>query len=331
MKNTPSTQPQNPIKSYIPDFLEYLTSEKNLSSSTRESYSYHLKDFSKWLTKNNMKQLKPEDLTIQEVSTYKDYLANYVSPKTNDTLAQGTQHARLITLKSFLKFLRLRDIKSLDPEEVELPKRNYLKKDNIDKILTSTKIPELLSASNVNTESGLRNRAILELLFSTGLKAKQIVDLNISDLNFDSNSEHLEIKISNKDFAVQIPKKSAIWIRRYVNTREDNLNALFIRYKGPKSASRRLSKRSLENIIKKCAEQADVASPNPITPESLRNVYIKKLYNKKPPEIKNYYYNHDSINFEQNNFQDIFSIEPPKNKLPTSSSWNIIEKILTKK
>lgn len=79
MKNNPSTQHQKPIKDYIPDFLEYLDSEKNLSAATQKSYSRSVKKFTEWLSKNGMKHLKPNNLTAKQINNYKTYLSNYTS------------------------------------------------------------------------------------------------------------------------------------------------------------------------------------------------------------------------------------------------------------
>lgn len=334
MKNNPSTQHQKPIKDYIPDFLEYLDSEKNLSSHTQKSYSRSLVKFIKWLSKNDMKHLKPNELTTEQISNYKTYLSNYTSRKTNKKLGKSTQHRHLVALRALLSFFKKKNINNnLNPKVIKLPNKGYLNNKENTRTLSSSEISNLLSAPDTTTTTGLRDRTILEVLFSTGLKAKELVNLNRNSMISDQNSGRLELKThmkKNQEFKVQIPEKAATWVRRYVNTRKDDSNALFIRYKGPKSASLRLSKRSLENIIKRYAKEAEINSPDYITPEKLRNIYAKQLYKKDPPQIKDNIFNHTSVDFKQNNLQEICSTCPKKKNLSAPLSWNIVEANINK-
>jgi len=263
------------IKDLIPDFLEYLEVEKGLSEKTQESYHRSLEKFVNWLEENDMKNLKPHQLTPDHIWKYRVYLSRYVSDKTKEKLDKSTQHRHLVALRTFLNFFAHRDIESIPAEKIELPKRSDEKKV---KFLNLDQIEKLLSAPDTDKKTGLRDRAILETLFSTGMRVAELVSLDKSQLKIKSETEDLEISIVGKGDrprTVYFSKRCINWLRKYLKTRDDDSEALFIRYRGPKDSSLRLTPRSIENIVKKHVKGAGL--PKFTVPHTLRHSFATDL------------------------------------------------------
>ncbi len=269
-------QANNPIKDLLPDFLEYLELEKGLSEQTQETYHRSLKKFINWLEGNDLEDLKPHELTPEHIWKYRVFLSRYKSEKTGEKLDKSTQHRHLVALRTLLNFFAHRDIDSIPAEKIELPKTPD--DENKVKFLNLEQVRELLEAPDTNTKTGIRDRAILETLFSTGMRVAELVSLDRDQLKIKPKTEDLEISIVGKGDrprTIYFSERCVKWLRKYLETRDDDSEALFRRYRGPKDASLRLSSRSIENIVKKYVKKAGL--PSFTTPHTLRHSFATDL------------------------------------------------------
>jgi len=261
---------QKTIIEYIPDFLEYLDVEKGLSNTSQQTYNRLIKKFSNWLEKNNLDILRPHQLDQKHLWDYRVYLSRQINPNRKAPLARNTQNHYLIALRNLLKFFSDRDILSLPAEKIKLPKSKSDQR--IIKFLPLEHIKKLLDAPDASNIIGLRDRAILESFFSTGLRIAELVNLDKEQIKIKPGVEELEIVVigkGNRPRPVYFSSRAIKWLKKYLDTRKDKEKALFIAYSGPKRASQRLSCRSIENIVKKYAIASGV--PNFTTPHTLRH------------------------------------------------------------
>jgi site-specific recombinase XerD len=264
---------QKRIIDYLNDFLDWLDVEKGLSSKTQENYARFLKKFFDWLKINNLENLKPFELSLDHVYQYKTFL----SRKLKKALKQSTQTYYLIALRQFLNFLAEKDIKSLPPEKVKLPKK---KTEKVIHFLTLEQVEKLLEAPDISNEIGLRDRAILETFFSTGMRAGELVNLNREQIKIKPETKDLEITIIGKGQrprTVYFSERAIFWLRRYLEMRKDKEKALFINYRGKKPGTR-LTIRSLERIVKKYAILAGL--PLNTVCHTLRHSFATDLLSK---------------------------------------------------
>ncbi len=262
------------IIEHIPRFFEYLDIEKGLSNKTQETYHRFLKSFVDWLENNDLKDLKPHELTDEHIWNYRVYLSKRFTHK-KEPIKNSTRNYYLIALRSLLGYFADRDISSLPAEKIKLTKEN---KERTVKFLKLEQIKKLLEAPNTSNIVGLRDHAILETLFSTGMRVAELVDLDREQVKIGSQTEILEVSIVGKGEhprTVYFSNRAIEALRNYLNTRKDDEKALFIRYKGPKGASKRITVRSVENIVKKYAKKAGI--PVMTTPHTLRHSYATDL------------------------------------------------------
>jgi site-specific recombinase XerD len=264
---------QKRIIDYLNDFLDWLDVEKGLSSKTQENYARFLKKFFDWLKINNLENLKPFELSPDHIYQYKTFL----SRKLKKTLKQSTQTYYLIALRQFLNFFAEKDIKSLPPEKVKLPKK---KTEKVIHFLTLEQAEKLLETPDTSNEIGLRDRAILETFFSTGMRAGELVNLNREQIKIKPETKDLEITIIGKGQrprTVYLSERAVFWLRKYLETRKDKEKALFINYRGKKPGTR-LTIRSLERIVKKYAILAGL--PLNTVCHTLRHSFATDLLSK---------------------------------------------------
>jgi len=257
----------------IDEFLEYLEIEKNCSKLTIRDYRHYLEIFSSWVT-TSLPNKSIKDLTIQDVRKYRVYLSNRVDKK-GLTLKRITQNYYVIALRSFLRFLIKNDHETLEPSKIDLPKAEsrslkFLDRDQIDRLVISvdTQKPE-----------GKRDRAILELLFSTGLRVSELVSLNRDKINLDRREFGI-IGKGGRARVVFISDRAAQWLSEYLKTREDIYNPLFIRYSGKeipegRGEKMRLTARSIERLVKKYVRAARL--PVDATVHTLRHSFATDL------------------------------------------------------
>ena len=259
------TKNKKPIIEHINDFLEYLDIERNLSNKSQETYNRFLNKFSNWLKANNIDKLLPHELTEEYIRKYRIFLSQTFNKNTKEPLKRSTQSYYLIALRNLLNYFADRNILCLPSEKIKLAKSKGNDERTI-KFLTLDQIKKLLEAPKTSTIAGLRDRAILETFFSTGLRVAELVGLNKEQIKINPETEDLEIVIigkGNRSRPVYFSKRAIEWLRKYlrVSPQKDKEKALFVSYKGPKaSKERRLSARSMENIVKKYAILAGIPS-----------------------------------------------------------------------
>jgi len=265
---------QKPIPQHLTDFLDWLDIEKGLSNKSQENYSRFLKKFIDWLKENNLEDLKPHEFSPTHIWNYRVYL----SRQSKKPLKKSTQNYYLIALRSFLNYFANRDILSLPSEKIKLAKD---KDEKTVHFLTLEQIEKLLSVPDTNKKSGLRDRTILEVLFSTGLRIAELVSLNTDQIRLTSVTKELEISIvgkGNRNRTVYFSERAVYWLKKYLDTRKDKERALFVNYQGRKNASRRLTDRSIERTIKKYALMAGLSKNT--TPHTIRHSFATDLLNQ---------------------------------------------------
>ena len=235
-------------------FLEYLEVERNCSRLTIRNYQHYLNVL--------MEYLEDRELTLEEVRKFRLFLARR-------ELKSVTQGYYVIAIRSFLKWCIKNDIKCLAPEKLEVPKVT----EHSLKFLDGDQINRLLNQPTLSTKTGLRDKAILELLFSTGLRVSELVNLNREQINLKTR-EFGVVGKGGKARVVFISKQSAEYIARYLRSRTDKIKPLFIRIGGKKEISSsdeemRLTARSIQRLVKHYVILAKI--PVMATPHTLRH------------------------------------------------------------
>ncbi len=272
------------LAALIKDFLEYLEIERNVSQLTIRNYAHYLERFRAFLAcyppspagVKTVKTIGPSDITSESIRQYRLYLSRYVDEH-DMTLKRVTQNYHLIAIRSFLKYLLKRDIAVVAPEKIDLPKAES----HSIKFLEREQIDRLLNMPEISTADGLRDKAILEVLFSTGLRVSELVGLNRDVINFE-RKEFGVIGKGRRARVVFLSESAASWLKRYIDSREDDAPALFIRYAGKKAdpgqneaESLRLTARSVQRLVEKYVKKARL--PVKITPHGLRHSFATDL------------------------------------------------------
>ncbi|MDD4662154.1 MAG: tyrosine-type recombinase/integrase [Candidatus Pacebacteria bacterium] len=271
-------QSNTPIIKHIPDFLDYLEIERGLSNNTQKNYNRYLNKFSLWLKMKNKENLLPHELTPEIVWDYRLYLARHLDNH-NNPLSKLTQNYYLIALRSLLSYFAEKDILCIPTDKIKLP--HDAQKEKSVKFLTLDQVEKLLTAPDTSNDQGLRDRAILESLFSTGLRIAELVALNQEQFKNIKNKEDLEVSIigkGNHPRAVYFSERALLWIKKYLDTRDDDYKALFINYRGRKDSDKRLTVRSIERLVKHYSTLSNV--PFFTTPHTLRHSMATDLLNQ---------------------------------------------------
>jgi len=262
------------LKLLIAEFLEYLEIEKGCSPLTIQRYRHYLRRFHNWLVDNSF-ATKPEDITLGIVRRYRLYLA-HLRNRNGTQLKHITQTYHIIALRAFLRYLLVqRDIPTLSPDKIELPKQSsrsiaFLNPEQVERLLNSPKI---------SNNAGLRDRTILETLFSTGLRVSELVSLNRDQVDLERKEFGVKGK-GNKLRVVFLSDTAAQWIERYLQARKDHFKPLFIRYSGAVAIQKngekmRLTARSIQRIVSKYAKRSGL--PIEVTPHTLRHSFATDL------------------------------------------------------
>jgi site-specific recombinase XerD len=267
-----------PIIEFLTDFLDYLEIQKGLANKSQENYARFLNKFFNWLSDNDLDKLRPDKLDDQHIWKYKVFLSRHVDPVSKKTLMKSTQNYYLIALRSLLEYFAEIGIKSLSPTMVKLAKD---KSDKEIKYLKLEELERLLLCPDTSTIIGLRDRAILETLFSTGLRVAELASLDREQLKIKKDTDELEISVVGKGSKVRTVYFSARaikYLRHYLDKRHDPDEALFINYKPGAEKSglpRRLTTKSVEDIVKKYVKIAGL--PIMVTPHTLRHSFATDL------------------------------------------------------
>ncbi len=264
------------IREAILRFLEYCELDKNLSIRTVRMYGYYLQFFQGWFLKTkNTEDFSVEKIDENVIREFRLYLShNYKNPF-KGSLKRQTQNYFLVALRSFFRYLLKQKMSVLSPEMIELGK---LRDRNI-KFLQPNQLEELFRVVETKDESGLRDRAILETLFSTGLRVSELVGLNRENANLETG-EFGVIGKGGKARVVFLSKRAKEWLTKYLFRRKDPYRPLFVRYSGPKvkelsDENMRLSARSIERMVEKYRKKAGITVR--IGPHVLRHSYATDL------------------------------------------------------
>jgi len=265
-----------PIIKHLNDFLDWLEIERGLSSKSQENYSIFLKRFLDWLKENDLGELKPHQLTPEHVWKYRGYLARQYSPKNKRaSLKKSTQNYYLIALRSLLNFFADRDIQAMPAEKIKLARKKGSSAVNF---LNLNQLKSLFQAPDTSKIQGLRDRAILEVFFSTGMRIAELTSLNKDQIKLKKDTKDLEVVIvgkGSKPRPVYFSERAVYWLRKYLQARKDKEKPLFINYKNKTSDSRRLSPRSIQKKIKRYSVKAGI--PITTTPHTLRHSFATDL------------------------------------------------------
>ncbi|MBI2853771.1 MAG: tyrosine-type recombinase/integrase [Chloroflexi bacterium] len=263
----------------IPGFLEYLDVEKGLSVKSQETYGRFISAFAKWLTENKLDALRPHELSDDHVWKYRYALSRAISPISKEPLKRSTQNHYLIALRAFLSYFIARDIESMPPDKVKLAKKAA---ERIPKVLQLDQVEKMLLASDTTTITGLRDRAILESLFSTGMRIAELVALDRGQVRLMSTADDLEISIIGKGGharTVYFSSRAVEAVRQYLAGRHDKEKALFIGYRGVKRVpGKRITPRAVQAMVKKYS--VVTGCPLTTTPHVFRHSFATDLLNK---------------------------------------------------
>ncbi|MFA5644349.1 MAG: tyrosine-type recombinase/integrase [Patescibacteria group bacterium] len=267
-----------PIIKHLIDFINYCEIEKGLSSKTQENYSRFLGDFFAWLKSNKLEHLTPSALSDEHIWRYRLYLSRNKSLRTKTELKKVTQNLYLIALRSMLEYFIEKNIPSLPPNKIKLAKVTGDKEVNF---LNITQVENLLMSPDIKTKAGLRDRAMLETLFSTGLRVQELVNLNREQFRINNDTKDLEVVIVGKGKKIRtvyFSQRAVHWLKKYLDLRTDLDEALFINYWKPaqkNGQSRRLTVKSIDEIVKKYVKIAGL--PIITTPHTLRHSFATDL------------------------------------------------------
>ena len=264
------------VSDLIEDFLEHLEIEAGRSKKTIENYRLYLYRFVEISTEILDRDIKPSDITTELLRKYRLKLNRYESPNQSENLKTITQSYHLIALRGFLKYLARREIKSLDPSLIDLP--HVIRKQVT--FLHFDEVEDMLNEIDLSTESGLRDRAIIELLYSGGLRVSELINLNRDSINLERREFVVRGK-GSKDRPIFISESAADRVAEYLGARTDSLPALFLNNsKNQQSVDtsgnfRRLTPRSVERIVEKYARLAGITKH--VSPHTLRHSFATDL------------------------------------------------------
>ncbi len=272
------------ISKYLIEFLEYLEIEKNRSQKTVRNYDFYLRRFLSWFGDKT-----PEKITADDVRQYRLWL-NRLQDAHGEPLKKNTQNYHLIALRSFLKYLAKQDIKALAPEKIELMKMpdrevSFLESSDLNRLLEAPLDyargkPQQNKAKNNGELIKYRDKAILEMLFSTGLRVSELVSLKKDNLNL-SCEEFTVTGKGRKTRVVFLSEQAKYWLKKYLAARQDLNPYLFISHDLKAAKAKKdqkaepLTTRSVERIVQKYARAAGITKP--VTPHTLRHSYATDL------------------------------------------------------
>lgn len=276
------------LKEAVLRFLEYCELDRNLSLKTVRMYGYYLQFFQQWLTNQKGKSKNPtsqrseqNDFDVEKINedtirNFRLYISHQYKNPFKGELKRQTQNYFLVALRSFFRYLLKQKLTVLSPEMIELGKQ----RDRNIKFLEPEELESLFKVVETKDERGVRDRTILEVLFSTGLRVSELVALNREQVNVEAG-EFGVIGKGGKARVVFLSKRAREWLNKYLKKRSDAYNPLFIRYSGPKSKEgltdekQRLTARSVERMIDKYRKKAGILFR--IGPHVLRHSYATDL------------------------------------------------------
>lgn len=257
------------IEKLITDFLEYLEIEQNRSQKTIANYHHYLTRLVDFAGDIKVSEIDPE-----LIRKWRLWL-NRLGTNTSDELQKTTQNYHLIALRSFLKFCAKRGIDALPADKIELARTKRAQVT----FLNDEEMARLLEEPRTASEPGLRDRAILELLYSSGLRVSELVALNKDHINLKRREFMVRGK-GQKDRPIFISEEASEWIQKYLDKRADNSPPLFVRVGGSKKADTsgnhlRLTARSVQRMVARHALNAGITKH--VSPHTLRHSFATDL------------------------------------------------------
>ncbi len=251
------------------DFLEYLEIEQNRSQKTIRNYDHYLTRLLDY-----QGDLNVGDIDDELVRKWRLWL-NRLGTNVSDELGSATLNYHLIALRSFLKFCSKRGIPTLAPTRIELARTKrkqvtWLDEDELERLFAQPDTAKL---------AGMRDRAILELLFSSGLRVSELVGLDRDHVNLKRREFMVRGK-GEKDRPIFVSPEAADWLQKYLDARKDNTKPLFIRYMGNKKVDlsgnyHRLTARSVQRLVASYALLAGITKH--VSPHTLRHSFATNL------------------------------------------------------
>lgn len=251
------------------DYIEHLEVEGGRSDKTARNYELYLTRFIEFT----------DDITVDKITTeiirkYRLWLNRYKN-ENGEVLAGITQSYHLIALRGFLGYLSQRDIPTLAPNKIILPKVTRKQVT----FLHYDEIERLVNQIDITTEVGLRDRAIIELLFSSGLRVSELINLNRDHVN-TKRREFMVRGKGQKDRPIFISESAADWVTQYLDKRDDNLPPLFLNYSRHNEPTtsgdfRRLTARSVQRIVTRYARLAGITKH--VSPHTMRHSFATDL------------------------------------------------------
>ena len=261
-------------------FLEHAEIAKNQSKKTIENYHHYLGRFVKWFGEKK----KVSEIKMETVQNFRLYLNRLTDEKGGQLLNVKTQNYHVIALRAFLKYCIKNDIETLSPEKIDLSKIpdrivEYLNRDELERLFES------VEANGGKGDNGrlrmLRDRAIVETLYSTGLRVSELVSLNRQQVDLE-RCEFMVRGKGRKNRIVFLSERAVGAINAYLAARDDNFEPLFLNYKKGKKGDditagekRRLSTVMIEYLVRGYARRAGIIKK--VTPHVLRHSFATEL------------------------------------------------------
>ena len=255
----------------VVDYLEHLEIEKNRSQATIANYDSYLRR----LTDFAGDDLKVDQIDLDLIRQWRLWL-NRLGGRDDQQLSKATQNYHLIALRNLLKYLAQRGEDALNHSQIELAS---VKRKQVS-FLNLEEVERLMASCQTSEINGLRNRTILELLFSSGLRVSELVNLNREQINLKRREFMVRGK-GQKDRLVFISDEAAIWLEKYLDGRTDNSPPLFVnnsanlRSVAAGGSHLRLSARSIQRIVQKAALAAGITKK--VSPHTLRHSFATNL------------------------------------------------------
>jgi len=262
------------ISSLIIDFLEYMEVDKGHSVLTVKNYDHYLRRFAGFAKENGVDE--PEKINQDLIHKYRLFLHRLPDSTKKDIIAKSTANYHLIALRAFLKYLGTRGIETLSPERIELAKTDETKV----VFLNDDELDDLLAQPALKTPQGLRDKAILDLLFSTGLRVSELCNLKKDDINL----EKMEFSVLGKGGKIRVvflDQEARESIKNYLTARNDKNEYLFISYGHCNKPSvmddktEGMTPRSVQRMIRKYAKAAGITKK--VTPHVMRHSFATDL------------------------------------------------------
>jgi len=259
------------LQRLITRFLEHLEVAQNRSVKTIENYHHYLQRFADFVDEKD-----PEKLDLEDIHKYQLYLNRYVDERERG-LSPKTQNYHLIALRAFLKYLVKNDVPSLAPEKIDLKKTG----DRVVDFLTRDEMDRMFEAIDLGKRTGMRDRAMLETLYSTGLRVSELVSLNRSQVDLERKEFTVRGK-GQKPRLVFLSDRCVKWLKYYLAERNDNWEPIFISYGRKREdeelglgEKRRLTPYSVQTMVRTTARNAGIGKK--VTPHVIRHSFATEL------------------------------------------------------